>query len=57
MEDNYWIRLRNVMTFLIVWIGPGIIGDAAMGYREAYALMLLTWVPAMLITEYLDNGT
>ena len=52
MKNNYWTRLRDVLTFLIIFIGPGIVGHI-MGYPQAYATVLGTWVPAIFITEYL----
>ena len=54
-NDNYWIRLRNVITFLIIWIGPGAVGHSVLGFTGAYASTIVTWVPAMLIATYLAD--
>jgi len=53
MKDNYWIRVRNIVTFFVLWVVPGIIVHKITGDSEGYMLLVITWLPAMGISIYL----
>jgi len=53
MKDSYWIRLRNVITFFILWIVPGIIISKITGNTEGFMVLVITWLPAIGVTLYL----
>lgn len=44
---EYFRRLWNVCVFILIWLGvPWVI--------DVWPLVLLTWIPALLIHEYLN---
>lgn len=55
MKTTYWTRLRDVITFLIIWIGVPYFIFIINDYPEVFAILLITWVPAMLVTDYLNG--
>ena len=53
---NYFKRLRDVLTFLFIWI---VIPSSIYYYindANVFTLLLLTWIPAWLITDYLKDS-
>ena len=53
---NYWTRLRDVVTFLVIWLALPIylaykVEDGWLG------TILIMWIPAMIITIYLAEET
>ena len=52
---NYWKRLRDMITFLFIWIAPCTYAVHVTNSHEYYMLTLITWLPAIFITQYLTD--
>lgn len=54
---NYWTRLRDVITFIIVWLAiPLYLEQCRDVNAGVYVLLLLTWIPALFVVIYLNDS-
>lgn len=53
---NYWTRLRDVIIFLILWMAiPVYLEQCRDESTAVYWLLIVTWIPAIIITLYLND--
>ena len=56
--SNYWTRLRDIITFLVIWLSlPLYLANKGEGFEGgAMASITFMWVVALIITAYLSEG-